>query len=142
MKISRKAFFLSVCWVAVLSFACYFALMLLCERFAEALKPFVFFVSTLFFIVFFYLAAAHFKTFSAKLSGGELLISKGFLIKRKIHLNLKYALSVKLLTTPLMRLLGLVNLLIVFEGSVCVLPLLKAVDGDEIFKARDKNEKL
>lgn len=146
LKISVKAFRLSLCWAGVLSLICYFALMPLCERFAHFLKPFVFLISTALFIVLFYLAAAHFKTFCAKLDDDELLISKGFLIRREIRLNLRYTVSVKLLSTPLMRLLRLSNLLLIFEGSVCLLPLLRIKDAEELFakivKVREKNEKL
>lgn len=146
VKISLKAFLLSVLWVAVISCLCYFALMPLCEMFVPFLKPFVFLISTALFIVLFYLGSAHFKTFFAEIKGGELLIFKGFLIRRKIRLNLSYTVSVKLLSTPLMRLLGLSNLLLIFEGSVCLLPLLRKTDAHELFgeiiKIRDKNEKL
>lgn len=133
MKITAKGFLLSVAWVAVISLACYFALMPLCERFVPALRPFALIISIGIFLVLFYLACSCFKTFFADIEGKFLTLTKGFLIKRKIRLNLEYAVSVKLFSTPLMRLLGLSNLIVIFEGSVSFLPLLRARDADEIY---------
>lgn len=146
MKIPLKAFLLSAFYSAVSAAVSYFALMPLCRSFAPFLIPFVLIISISVFIVLFYLSAAHYKTFSAKIDGGRLAVSKGFLIRRKIRLSLEFTVSVKQLTTPLMRLLGLSSLLLIFEGSVCVLPLLKSADAEEIFgviiEIRDKNEKI
>lgn len=146
VKITAKGFLLSVAWVAIVSLICYIALMPLCERFVPFLRPFVLLISVSLFVFLFYLACSCCKTFFAELSGKILMLSKGFLIKRKIRLNLEFAVSVKLLTTPLTRLLGLSNLLIIFEGSVIFLPLLRVRDAEEIYrcalKISDNNEKL
>lgn len=146
LKISVKAFLLSLCWVTVLSLICYFLLLPLCKRFVPFLKPFVLLISIAFFVALFYICVSYFKTFFAEIRANELAVSKGFLVSRKEKLNLKYTVSVKRFTTPVMRLLGLSNLLLIFEGSVCFLPLLKNTDTEEILsfvsKLRDENETL
>lgn len=143
MKISAKGFFLEVFRVFVLSALGYFALKPLTKRFVPFLEPFVFLIIVVLFVTLFYLCVSYYKTFSAEFFEGKLLISKGLLIRRKIQLNLNFAVSTKVLTTPLMRLLKLSNLLLVFEGSVCFLPLLNTSDAEEILlKSREKNEEL
>lgn len=146
MKIIPRAFALSLLWVTAVSVAMYFVFLFVCKSFAPSLLPFVFLISTLLFAVLFYLAAVHYKTFSLSLNGQKLLISRGFIIKRKRQLNLKYTTSVKYASTPLMRFLGLSNLLLIFEGSLCLLPLLKARDAEllyeSVLKISDKNEEI
>ena len=144
LKISVKALVLSLCWVSVLSVFFYYLLMLLCKEFAPFLKPFVFLISIAFFVAMFYICVSFFKTFFADIKEKQLTISKGFLIKRKENLKLSYIVSVKKLTTPFMRFLGLSSLLLIFEGSVCFLPLLRVQDAciisESILKISDKNE--
>ncbi len=144
MRISLKAFWLSVLWVGLISCTAYFLLINLCRKFTPYLSPFVFLACTVLFTILFYLSAVHFRAYSLKLNNEKLLISSGFLIKRTKTLNLKYTASVKYISTPLMRLLKLSNLMLVFEGSVYFLPLLKVQDAELIFKSIlkicDKNE--
>lgn len=144
MRISLKAFWLSVLWTGLISCVTYFLLISLCRKFVPYLSPFVFLISTTLFVVLFYLSAVHFKAYSIKLQSDRLNIYSGFLIRRTKTLNLNYTVSVKYVSTPLMRILKLSNLMLVFEGSVCFLPLLKAEDTEFIFKnilkICDKNE--
>jgi len=136
LKIPLKGFFLAVFYSAAVSSVSYILLFIFLKKF----MPFVILISIALFLTLFYLSASYFKTFSAVLSKGSLLVKKGFFIKRKNHVNLKYALSAKVITTPLMRLLGLSNLLLIFEGSVCFLPLLRYSDAENIFLKSRENK--
>ncbi|MBR3987708.1 MAG: hypothetical protein IKK10_00190 [Clostridia bacterium] len=146
MKILPRAFILSVCVSFLVSVASYFLLIFLCNRFAPFLLPFVFFTTVLIFVTLFYLSAVHYRTFFANLKGEKLEIAKGFIIKRKITLNLRFAVSAKNVSTPLMRMMKISNLLLLFEGSLCFIPLVKAEDAeylyDKVLKISEKNEKI
>lgn len=146
MKILPRAFILAVFVSLVVSAASYFLFVFLCNRFAPFLLPFVFLTTALIFVILFYLSAVHYRTFFADLKGEELIISKGFIIKRKITLNLRFVVSAKNVSTPLMRLLKISNLLLVFEGSLCFIPLIKAGDAerlyDKILKISEEYEKI
>lgn len=146
MKIPPKAFVLSLCWSFLLSVACYFLLWFLCTRYLSILIYFVFLISIIICLSLCYISAVHYKVFIAEMKGESLNICKGFIIKRNKYVNLSFALSVKSASTPLMRLLKLRNLLIMFEGSVCLLPLIKAEDAeiiyDRILRISEKNEKI
>lgn len=146
MKIPLKAFLLSLCWSLLISFASYFPLWFLCRKYAGFMLPFVFLVSILICIVLCYFSAVHFKVFKITLKSYKLCVTKGFIIRRKKYLNLSFVLSVKNFSTPLMRFLKLDNILLLVEGSVCLLPLLKAEDAEVIYesivKNSEKNEKI
>ncbi len=135
MKIAKKAFMLSVLWVVLLSVAVHFLFLFLCKSFLPQILPFVFLISIVFFVVLFYFATVHYKTFYVSIKSPEILVTRGFIIKRERHLNLKFTTSVKHASTPFMRFLGLSNLLLVFEGSVCLLPLLKSSDAEQLFQS-------
>ncbi len=146
MKILPRAFILSLFWSFLISAAACFLLKFLCANFAKNLLPFVFLASVLICVILCYFSAVHYKVFKAQLKGEKLFITKGFIIKRKKHINLSFTVSVKLISTPMMRLMGLSNLLILFEGSACLLPLIKAGDAEllyqSILKISENNEKI
>lgn len=132
MKILPRAFVLLLSWSLLLSTAAYFLLRFLSAKFAPFILPFVFLISVLLCVILCYLCAAHYRIFSASLEGERLIVTKGFLINRKNHMNLRFAVSIKSFSTPLMRLMKLSNILILFEGSACLLPLIKAEDAQKL----------
>lgn len=134
MKIPLRAFILSLIRSFIISAASYFLLRFLCIKYADFLLPLVFIASILICLGLCYFSAVHYKVFKLALKGKMLYISKGFIIKIQKHINLKFAVSVKTICTPLMRLLKLKSILLLFEGSVCFLPLLKSEDADFIYK--------
>lgn len=146
MKILPRAFILSTFYSLFISAASYFLLKFLCKSFAQFLLPFVFLFTVLLFSVLSYLSAVHFKRFFACIKDEKLIIKSGFIIKREKILKLNYTVSVKNVSTPVMRLLKISNILLIFEGSVCILPLLRKADAHELFgeiiKIRDTNEEI
>lgn len=132
MRCSKKAFVVSVIWICGISCASYFGLKFLCESFVPQLLPFVFMITILIFVILFYLCAAYFRTFFSEIKGDKLLNRWGFIIKRSFYTELKRVQSVKTLSTPLMRFMGLNNLLLIFDGSVLLLPLLRVKNSEEI----------
>lgn len=146
MKIPPRAFVLSLIWSFLISSASYFLLKFLCTKYAEFLLPLVFIASISIALMLCFFSAVHYKVFRFYIKGKTLYIYKGFIIKRKKHIDLNFTVSVKEVSTPLMRILRLSNILILFEGSVCFLPLIKAEDGDFIYETilsiNEKNEKI
>ncbi len=132
MRCSKKAFVMSVFWICIFSCAAYFGLKLLCLKFVPQLLPFVFILTILIFVILFYLCAAYLKTFFAEIREDKLYSKWGFLIKRSFYTELNKVQSVKTLSTPLMRLMGLNNLLLIFDGRVLLLPLLRVKNSEEI----------
>lgn len=146
MKIPPRVFVLSLIWSLFISAASYFLLWFICIKYAEFLLSWVFFASIIICSLLCYVSAVHYKLFKVNLKGQILSVSKGFIVKRKKHINLDFSVSVKTVSTPLMRLLKLSNILIIFEGSVCLLPLIKTEDADFIYnnilKTNEENEKI
>ncbi len=146
MKILPRAFVLSVFVSFSAAFASYFLLEFLCSRFVPFLLPFVFFATILISVTLFYLSAVHYCTFFAEVNCEKLIITKGFIIKRKTVLNLRFVVSAKYVTTPLMRLFKLSNIMLLSEGSLCFIPLIKAEDAeliyDTVLKISEKYEEI
>lgn len=144
MRCPKKAFVISIFWICVFSCAVYFGLKLLCEKFVPWLLPFVFILTILIFVILFYICAVYFKTFFAEIRADKLYSKWGFLIKRSFYTELNRVQSVKTVSTPLMRFMGLNNLLIIFDGRVLLMPLLKVSNSEEIIEKirtlRNKNE--
>mgnify|MGYP003292918272 CR=1 FL=1 len=134
MKILPRAFLLSVVASFLVSCASYYLFVFLCNRFAPFLLPFVFITTVLISVILFYLSAVHYRNFFAELRNDKLIIYKGFIIKRKIVLDLRFVVSAKNVSTPLMRLLKISNLLLLSEGSLCILPLIQAEDSERLYK--------
>ena len=134
MKILPRAFLLSVVASFLVSCASYYLFVFLCNRFAPFLLPFVFITTVLISVILFYLSAVYYRNFFAELRNDKLIIYKGFIIKRKIVLNLRFVVSAKNVSTPLMRLLKISNLLLLSEGSLCILPLIQAEDSERLYK--------
>lgn len=128
-----RAFILSVLYSFSASALLYFLLEYLCRSFAPFLREYVFIVSILISVSLFYLSAVHFCTFSAELKDEKLIIKRGFFIKRKTVLRLRFVTSVKNIRTPVMRLLKLSNTLLLSEGSGCLLLLIKAEDAKTLY---------
>ena len=88
----------------------------------------------------------HYCTFFAEVNCEKLIITKGFIIKRKTVLNLRFVVSAKYVTTPLMRLFKLSNIMLLSEGSLCFIPLIKAEDAeliyDTVLKISEKYEEI
>ncbi len=134
LKIPKKAFAVLIFWASVLSLSAYFGVRLLCLKIFPWLMPFAFALYIPLFATLYYLAVACYKGFSAMLEKNLLIICKGLLIKRRTVLRLERVMSLKLLTTPLMRALGVSCLFLICEGSFWVLPLIKAGDSELIVK--------
>lgn len=146
MRCPKKAFVISILWICVFSCAVYFGLKLLFEKFVPWLLPFVFVLTILIFVILFYICAVYFKTFFAEIVGDKLSSKWGFLIKRSFYTELKRVQSVKTVSTPLMRFMGLNNLLIIFDGRVLLMPLLRVKNSEEIIEKirtlRNENEEI
>jgi len=146
LKILPRAFVLSLCRSFLISAVACFLLKILCEKFATNLLPFVFLISVLICVTLCYLSAVHYKVFRAQLMDQKLMITKGFIIKRKKHINLRFIVSVKYVSTPVMRLLGLSSILVLSEGSGCFLPLITAKDAEFLYQSilsiSENNEKI
>lgn len=132
MRCSGKAFGMSVFWIFVFSCVSYFGLKFLCQKFVPQLLPFVFIFTILIFVILFYLCAAYFKTFFAEIKGDKLVSRWGFIIRRNFYTELGKVQSVKTLSTPFMRLMGLNNLLLIYDGRVLLFPLLRVKNTEEI----------
>lgn len=122
MVLSAKIIPLGIFYSAILSTGLYFPLYFLSRRFLPAIIYVATFICAGIFVWLCYMIISLYKSFSAKLNRTALTIRKGLFIKREKLIRLEMAQSVKIFSTPLMRISRLSMLIVAFEGSVVILP--------------------
>ena len=122
MVLSAKIIPLGIFYSAILSIGIYFPLYFLSIRFLPVFVYATIFICAGVFIWLSYMTISLYITFSAKLSSTVLTVRKGFFVKREKLIRLEMSQSVKIFSTPLMRVSKLSMLIVAFEGSVVIFP--------------------
>lgn len=144
MRLCRRSFLLFILWDFILFAVIFMVLRLALKGFTEYFLIISAAVSLGIFLGVFIFSLVIFLTFSARLEKDILFITEGFLLYRQKILRLSSAVSVRTFTTPLMRRFSLNICLIIFEGSICILPPVSAEFSSSILDNIEKaqNEKI
>lgn len=145
MKPPLKALCLSLIRIGVSVFSVYAVIWFLCGKYADISAGYIALPCGVTALTFIF-AGVYLRSLSVTIRGNMLIIKKGIFVKHETALCLKKAVSVRKLSSPLMRLLGLEDILLICQGSVYFLWLLRKNHAKEILstleKVRNINEKL
>lgn len=145
MKPPLKALCLSLIRIGVSVFSVYAVICFLCGKYVNLSAGYIALPCGVTVLIFIF-RGAYIKSFSVTVRGNKLIIKKGIFVKHETVLYLKRIMSVKEFSSPLMRLLELEDILLICQGSVYFLWLLKKNHAKDILstleKVRNLNEKL